>query len=645
MEFTDYITISSMTNLLGMWYRKYDKRRLYLLGLNNKEIRECSKVIKSSYLIYKKCLENPFMLYPIPMNKCMEITNRIRRKPKPEDIKCGEIVRKMYEYLTFRGWSATPIRTLEKHFTNLMDYRKRLLSEFEVKEEFQCFYLNYPYAIESYITRYLTKLIKSDSIKDSDPFVELSEYNGYNRLEADFRCSSTLSPDQKAAIQGALDHKVSVITGAAGTGKSTTIREIIYNLEQRDISYAVCAYTGKAVARFREVLDSNVPMTLHLRIKKSKNITFKHLIIDEASMVTLELFYKFVMCFNFPFSLTLVGDPNQLPPIGWGSFFSQLIESQTVPVYELFVNHRVYEVEDEKDGIVYNTKRMIEYGKGLSGGSLRMLKPMKFEQTANFIIKEGGLEQITAFATAFHKQGINPYELTIITPYNKDIELLNKSLQELYFGSNECVYDSRGKQWYVGDRVMMIKNDYKINVMNGEEGKISEIDATQVKVKFGAGREYQFPLEPDPKKKNYGWSQEKGSKHDSDDEDELTEKRTVKILIHSYAISCHRGQGSEWNYVIVYLPHDRTNFSFINKNLIYTALTRAKRALFFIGNISELEASTTRNLPYRCEHLSKRLLDRLPIIEVPSLPTEGAPLSDEEWNGCYEDDDIPFDGY
>jgi len=646
-QFSEFVNARNMSFLLTQWYHKFDKRRLWLLGLSNTEIRECLKICGSSYKVYEVCLKNPLRLYPIPMNKCMEILNRIKRKPESVDLECGKVVRKIYENLLNRAWTCTPLSFLAKDFSNLPKIGKRLLTEYGVVKEYDSIYLEYPYKVEKYISNYISRLVLSDKMKEDTPFVHPGEYNPkspiHSRLEAEFRASANLSEDQKIAIQGALDHKLSIITGGPGTGKTASIKEIVYNLEQRGIEYAICAFTGKAVARLREVLQSPIPTTFHLKIKKEKTIPFKHLIVDEASMVTIELFYEFIRRFDFPFSVTLVGDSNQLPPIGWGSMFSQCISSKAIPNYELIINHRVYHVPGERDGILLNAKRMVNHGKNrsLAGGSLQApLLPMKFEPTSNFVLMPGNIDQISALAKAFKQQGINPYEITVITPYNKDLEDINKAFQELYKkDTSESAFDSRGKTWYIGDRVMMTKNDYEINVMNGEEGEVIEVEADTIKVKFGEGREYKFPLEPDPKNNKYGYSKEK------EGDDAEVDERTVKLLTHSYAVSIHKGQGSEWNYVIIYLPYRKSQPGFINKNLIYTALTRAKRALFFIGNVEELEASTIRRLPFRSEKLTNRLLEQLSEWNSDA----GAILEGEDdYHNDYEDyndDDPDFDGY
>jgi len=634
-EFSEYIESGSLSLLLTRWYHVFDKRRLWLLGLTNAEIGESLKMCGSYYKIYELCLDNPFKVYPVPENKCMEIMNRLQKCPEEVDIQCGKIIRKIYENMIRRSWVCTPIKFLAKEFKQLKDLGPKLVSDYGISKDFECVYIDYPYRIERYVCEYIKKLVLSDTIRDnSTEFVNFENWDplSYNnsRLEAEFRESATLSPDQCKAVQGALDHKISIIRGGPGTGKSSSVKEIVYNLRQRNVEYAICAFTGKAVARLRVILDSTIPMTFHLKMKKQKSAKFQHLIVDEASMVTIELFYNFITRFNFPFNITLIGDPDQLPPIGWGSLFTECIKSGTVPTYELTINHRVYHVSDEEDGIISNTRRMSEYGKGIQKGKL--LTPMKFEPTSNFVISRGNIDHISAFAKAFKSQGVKPRDITVITPYNKDIDSINKAFQQLYYHDNdendvECVFDSRGIKWYVGDRVMMIKNDYDINVMNGEEGEVIEVDSKDIKVRFGYGREYDFPLEPDPKKRRWGTSYEK-----KDDEDDTEEERTVRRLIHSYCVTVHRGQGSEWNYIIFYLPPGRSQPSYITKNLVYTGLTRAKRALFFIGNIKELEESTIRSLPFRCENLSKRLVEKLDIWNSPE------PIDENE--GFEEDYDL-----
>jgi len=134
----------------------------------------------------------------------------------------------------------------------------------------------------------------------------------------------------------------------------------VHNLERNGIKYRIASFTGKAVTKIREVIQKSEPATLHMMIaksKKEKNSNFQCLILDEASMITADLLYEFVKCFPHKFSLILVGDVNQLPPIGWGSIFEALIQSRSVPTTVLKTIYRTG--AEENNGIIINSKRIL----------------------------------------------------------------------------------------------------------------------------------------------------------------------------------------------------------------------------------------------------------------------------------------------
>jgi hypothetical protein len=586
-QFADLLNPKSMAALLSSWYEEYDRRRLLLLGLNREEINACEAVGWSCYSLYGACLSNPFQVYPLSFSKCRVLLERMKRTADPQDMECGEIIRRIYDHVVRRGWTCTPAKFLVQDFPHLPRVGAYLKDNYDIHIDMGGIYLDHYYQVETRVAEYLSRLVLMDNESSA-------VRGGGDTLPIEFRNidgdeESPISPDQRTAIEGALKHHLSIITGGAGTGKTTAIREMVYNLERRGISYAICAFTGKAVARLRQVLQNPTPMTLHLKIKQQKSARFEHLIIDEASMLEMSLFLRFVDCFRFPYKITLVGDVHQLPPIHWGSLFSQCIESKVIPTFYLTQNHRVYQVQGEQDGILLNAHKIIRN---------TTTSPIRFYPTDNFTLLKGNMKHVVAIAKCFHSQGFSPYEITVITPYNRDLNIINKSFQELYHGGQTYVEDPQRRKWYVGDRVMMTKNDYEINVMNGEEGRVIRLLEKAVVVSFGPGRDYEFPLAPKFKKNTHGKV--------------LKQEKSVQYLVHSYAVTTHKGQGSEWNYVLMYLPpagdgEGRSSSSFINKNLLYTSITRAKRAFYFVGDVELFRSSTAISLPFRAEKLAARL--------------------------------------
>ena len=215
---------------------------------------------------------------------------------------------------------------------------------------------------------------------------------------------------------------------------------------------------------------------------------------------------------------------------------------------------------------------------------------------------EGNIENVFDIIRAMYQRKVDSSKLTIITPYNKDLQQLNSTYQQIYNDGKSNIADCRGQVWMVGDRVMMKDNNYDINVMNGEEGIVRDIlddgedvEEPKIVVEFEDGAHHKF-------KTIY--------KEEETDEDDykLKKELTVKQLQHSFAVTVHKSQGSEWDFVIIYIPSTmNTVTSFLNSNLVYTSITRARRAVWMIGDILSYNSAAVITPPYRCDNLSKRM--------------------------------------
>jgi exodeoxyribonuclease V alpha subunit len=549
------------------------------------------------------------------MEKCEEILLRQNLEGNPTDRRCGQIVRKIWDMMNERAWTGVSTKIMKSLFKDITTHQKYLISEFKVKLDYDTFYLNYPFSVEGFVADRLEKLIRMNKVNASTPF------DTHLRESANFKCQ-TLTDEQKKAIQGALDYNVTIITGGAGHGKSKIIEEIVHNNDLRNINTCMAAFTGKAVSRIREVTGRRSPSTLHRLIYRA-NMTpkFTHLIIDEASMVTTELFCQFLKAFKDFYKITLVGDINQLQPIGWGTLFEELIKSSVVPVYRLTVNHRVEKIQqyivpgmnneakEEKNGIIINSQNIITATKG---------KSFRFKATKNFAICNENVEHVADILTQLHNSGVPSKDITVITPYNKDVEGLNKMAQEIFNDGKESVVDSRGTLWMVGDRVMLTENNYDINVFNGETGDVTDVNDMFISVVFGDGATRAFLLEKPAKeeidKVKLPKVRQEGDlvSPDKDEEDELY----VTSLIHSFAITVHRSQGSEFPYCIIYVPPNGANSSFLTRNLLYVAVSRAKKACWVVSPVLDSVQAAAHRLPsFRCENLCARLKTAFPSEE------------------------------
>lgn len=566
-----------MLKLLEWWYKNRNLRRLYLLGINNREIRSSKK---SPEEMYQLCLDNPYKIFSLDINKCDDIAGRLGKEFDATDRKCAEICRKLDECMESRGWTGVPTNILIKMFPDISNYVEKLRKDYEILTELHTAYLPYPHEVETGLTDIIHDMLDGPSLPHALHSSEIS----YTRTD--------LSDNQKLVIQKALSDNICVIKGVAGGGKTTIIKELIHNLEANNIKYRVVSFTGKAVARIREVTEKKEPMTMHMSITmgsgKGKKVSeFSHLIIDEASMVTSDLMYDFIGRFGSYYRITLVGDPNQLMPIGWGTFFDQVIKSRVVPTYTL---NRCYRVSGEGSGILLNANNIVECNEPDYNGP-----PFDFDEAEDFNIIDGNVDTIKELITILRDNGIDGSKITIISPYNKYLTDINKICQDIYNGTNRFAHDSSGRGWRINDRVMMTQNNYKINVMNGDEGTITDITPTQLQVTFKDGKSYPFLLDM--------------SDVENDENDGSSKVLTVNQIAHSFGVSVHRYQGSECDYVIFYIPQAKES-KFLNKNLLYTGITRAKKMIWMVGDYETMVKAATTAPAYRCDNLSLRLKNR-----------------------------------
>ena len=204
--------------LLSWWHKERNLRRLYLFGLTKKEINGCRLTCEE---IYQKCISNPYTVPAIPMEKCDQILDRLNKTPDPTDQTRGQIIRMIWKNLHVNGWTAMPTRYLSRNFPGIKDHVEALKSDYGMVAELQSAYLKFPHKVETWIADYISKKVKEDFIKYDTPVdVQITLPNGtmIERMSAMFT-RDNLSEDQMKAVQGALDHTVSIITGIGGCGK------------------------------------------------------------------------------------------------------------------------------------------------------------------------------------------------------------------------------------------------------------------------------------------------------------------------------------------------------------------------------------------------------------------------------------------
>jgi hypothetical protein len=592
----DFLDANQILKLLRYWYKSRTLRQLYLLGLNNQEITKCEEITGfSPTRIYQECLINPFKMIPIPIDKCKVIFECMCKEYTEEELYHATIARKIYSNTLDKGWVGTPTHQVQDSFKNV-DYKK-LKEDYELEAEFHTLYLPHHYKVEKTVAEvlYNMKKLNSSEIKIIPQFNDIR-----------------LTNVQKAAVTLALNAKICCITGEAGSGKTTIVKEIVSNLKLNKVEYICGAFTGKAVARLKEVLNEQSAMTLNMMIARRQQIQpFKVLIIDEAPIAPTELIYYIFKSFGTEFQLCLIGDDNQLPPVSWGNFFSEVLASTIIPTINLPQSHRC-KVEDDKNDINYNSRKLIENYKTRKEG--KFTSSMQFRTGNNFFRIEGDIQAVLDLVTMFFNQGVESTRIIIITPYTKCLDDINRGIQKIYNSDRKYIVDDRGKNWTIGDKVMITSNSYNLGLMNGDEGIITDMNEMpgksgyrELMIEFKSGLKYKFDVTYDPEDLNV---EIRGDSYT------ISNNPTLSLLTHSYAITVHKSQGSEYDFVIAYMPKNDKDSTFINFNLIYTWFTRPKTSLFVVGDLQSIDLNCTREAPFRVDNLGKRMLNLQKMDEM-----------------------------
>ena len=392
------------------------------------------------------------------------------------------------------------------------------------------------------------------------------------------------SPDQQAVIQGVLTHRVAVITGGPGTGKTTLIRSLYTVFHALGHSVCLAAPTGRAARRLSEVTRQPAA-TLHKLLgynpasggfEKDQDdpIDADVFIVDEASMVDTLLMAQFLKAVPLTAILVLVGDVFQLPSVGPGNVLQDIIASQRPAVFHLREIFR----QDEESPIVLNAHRVREgqWPDLLAGRDIDILAPFHFIEAPRI---ETVVRTIVDLCVHWipDQYGLDPIgDVQVLTPVHKGEAgtiNLNQVLQKRL--NPDRLKNMTG--FHPGDKVMHLRNNYGKEVFNGDIGRVTEVvlERERLSVEFD-GREVVY------------------------DFSELSE------LTLAYAISVHKSQGSE--YPAVVLPLLTQHYVMLQRNLIYTAITRGKRLVVVVGSRRALEIALQNDRPrQRLTGLQQRL--------------------------------------
>ena len=423
----------------------------------------------------------------------------------------------------------------------------------------------YPAALveaEDGVARALDALLRSDAPRlDVAPESAVSWFSQVSGME--------LATQQRDAVVRGLRERVSVITGGPGVGKTTIVRALVQILRQKELRLSLAAPTGRAAKRLEESTGHHAS-TLHRLLEftpgagrfardRDNPLEGDMLVVDEASMLDVQLAQSLLQAVPPTMTLVLVGDQNQLPSVGPGNVLADILASGRVPTTALT---QIFRQQNDSD--------IVRVAHGMLAGEL----PSSGDEHGDFFFVEAddsrrarALLRELIGSRIPKRFGLDPLrDVQVLCPmYRGEVgaDALNRDLQDL-LNPGQIEIERSGKRYRVGDKLMQIRNDYDREVWNGDVGLLTHIDTNAAKlyVRFPE-REHQYGFE------------------------ELGD------LIPAYAISVHRSQGSE--YPAVVMPVSTDHFLMLRRSLLYTAVTRGKKLVVLVGSTRALEMATRNN--------------------------------------------------
>ncbi len=403
-----------------------------------------------------------------------------------------------------------------------------------------------------------------------------------------------LTEKQQAAVKMAYSQKVCILTGGPGTGKSTSIRALLMLLRNRKIDVALAAPTGRAAKRLTEATGTQgtelQAKTLHRLLEYAPHdnsyqrnednpLPYQFVIVDEFSMVDVLLFYHLLKALPRSSHLLMVGDADQLPSVGPGNVLRDLLKCEMVPTVRLTELFR----QAQQSKIIVNA-HSINAGR---------MPSTKIEATSDFFFmaEENPLRAQQLILDLIERRLPARYhfhpltDIQVLSPMYKGpigVSILNQKLQERLNPDSLAQIEWGDRVFRVGDKVMQTRNNYDKGVFNGDVGWIRRINKEDATLKV------EFLEEAGPLLVSYDF-------HELDE------------LVLAYAVTVHKSQGSEYPAII--LPLFKEHRMLLQRNLLYTAITRAKRFCVLVGQPYALELAVGNDrVALRNTGLAERLL-------------------------------------
>ena len=476
------------------------------------------------------------------------------------------------------------VKLLEVEPELIEDAVRKMLEEGSlIADRDDALYLPVFYHSETGVARRIKRIVEADSMFiHNDVEQMISSIEKKNRVRYD--------EAQREAIKKAGSCKFTVLTGGPGTGKTFTTLGIISLFKLLGAKILLAAPTGRAAKRMSEVTGMGAK-TIHrlLEYKPAQGYTVNEdnplkcdvLILDEVSMVDLLLMYNLLKAVPDETVVILVGDIDQLPSVGAGNVLRDIIDSGAVEVVRLTTIFR-----QARGSMIITNAHRVNHGQfpRYSGNKNRdffFIEEEDPEKAAGTIVS-----LVTKRLPAYY-QADPVRDIQVLCPMLKGAtgaHNINRLLQEKLASGNSFIKYG-GTTYYIGDKVMQIKNNYDKNVFNGDIGFIESIDQ----------EDRTLVISFDDRKVEYDFT-------------ELDE------IILAYASTVHKSQGSE--YPIVVAPLSTQHYVMLQRNLLYTCITRAKKVFVLVGT-KQAVAMAVRN-----NKIAKRntmLADRIRELELPSL--------------------------
>ena len=497
-------------------------------------------------------------------------------------------------------------KEIQSELSKMIETQKVVKTRYK---EHDIYYLKEVFFKEESLRQYFKKVLleKEYDIDEEKVNVFVSKYEEEKKF--------CLGKEQKEAVLNSLRHRISVITGGAGTGKTSSLAVVVkyfltHGFSENEI--ALASPTGKASARMMESINGQlkthlIATTIHVLLgakgtdaedfefNAEHKLDKKVIIIDETSMMDLDLAFAFISAIKRDCIVIFLGDIDQLPPVKSGYFLRDLIESN-IPCVKLLEVHRQkgdsnilslsLAVKDKENGIPNDLIATHNDTYFMCENSTASYKDIKEYNDAKMVSVKAIVRSYLRITKGFYDELVKDYDHTptekerilllekatekveIVTPLReakKDQKLtlnaqtLSMEIQKELLGETKFSLHRAGYVFQIGSKCIITKNDHERGLTNGQIGYIHDINVEEKKVLFVSdGVEYELQGED------------------------------LENLILAYAITVHKSQGSEW-HTVIYVCSNESSMN--TRNLVYTAMTRAKKRLIIFGDLGTFKDS------------------------------------------------------